>query len=359
MPLPALAALGLIGGGSSIIGGLLGASAAEEEAAKAEAMIKDALARIQALKIPDLTKKIIYDQYMSVGDFTPQMLDKVIEENAPLALMQEDPRYKAKMNATLSRQEQLTKGPSAQFELGLEKARRRSAQDVLAQMASIESQAKQRGQLSGGATLAAKLSAAQAGADRQSMAGLEAAAQQEQQQAQNLESFIRNLSTENARSMEVQSQNVRARNLRDELLMQNAMSREQMNKGAMNQAALRNLNERQKAFEANVGTNIAEQRRVGYEAPMNMFNMQMGKLNAENQMRMGLANTYMGRGQAKADMWNAIGSGVGKLGMGLYGGFTDAGKDFFGNMGTGGRAFGGVNIYTGGYGKPNIFGIGE
>lgn len=333
MAIPALAALGLIGGGASILGGIIGGNAAAEEAQKAEAIIKDSIARIQALPIPDITKKIIYDQYMSVGDFRPQMLDKVIEENAPLALIQEDPRYKARMEGTLARQEQLTKGPSAQFELGLEKARRRSAQDVLAQLASIESQAKQRGQVSGGATLAAKLSAAQAGADRQSMAGLEAAGQQEQQQAQNLESFIRNLSAENARSMEVQSQNVRARNLRDELLMQNAMSREQMNKSAMNQAALRNLNERQKAFEANVGTNIAEQRRVGYEAPMNMFQMQMSKLGAMNNAYGNLANTYMGRGQAKANMWNAIGSGVGKLGMGAYGAFDPDAADIFGGSG--------------------------
>lgn len=300
----------LIGGAANVISNIFGANEAAEQAARAEKMINEAIARVQALPIPDITKKIIYDQYMSVGDFTPMMLDKVIEEHAPVALLKEDPRYKARMEATLAEQEQRTKGPSAQFELGLEKSRRRTAQDVLAQMASIESEAKRTGTFGAGASIASKLKAAQAGADRQSMEGLEAAASAEQLQGQNLESFIRNLSAENSKSMDVQSQNVRARNLRDEQLMQNAMTREQANKGALNNAALRNLQEKQKAYEANVGTNIAEQRRIGYEAPMKMFEMNMNKLNAENALRGSLANTYMGRGQAAQQAWSNIGSGI-------------------------------------------------
>lgn len=300
---------------ANVISNIIGGNEAAEQAAKAEKLINEAIARVQALPIPDITKKIIYDQYMSVGDFTPQMLDKVIEENAPLALIKEDPRYKAKMESTLAAQEQRTKGPSAQFELGLEKARRRTAQDVLAQMASIDSEAKRTGTYGAGASLASKLKAAQAGADRQAMEGLDSAAQSEQIQGQNLESFIRNLSAENARSMEVQSQNVRARNLRDEQLMQNALAREQANKAAMNTANLRNLQEKQRAYEANVGTNIAEQRRIGYEAPMKMFDMNLAKLNAQNQLTGSLANTYMGRGQAAQQAWSNIGSGLMQAGM--------------------------------------------
>lgn len=300
----------LIGGAANVISNIFGANEAAEQAARAEKLINEAIARVQALPIPDITKKIIYDQYMSVGDFSPQMLDKVIEENAPLALLKEDPRYKLRMESTLAQQEQKTKGPSAEFELGLEKARRRTSQDVLAQMASIESEAKRTGTLSSGATLLNKMKAAQAGADRQAMEGLETAAKAEQIQGQNLESFIRNLSAENARSLDVESQNVRAKNLRNEQLMANALSREQTNKQMLNTANLRNLQEKQRAFEANVGTNIAEQRRVGYEAPMKMFEMNMSKLNAQNALTGSLANTYMGRGQAAQQAWSNIGSGI-------------------------------------------------
>lgn len=342
-----------IGAGTSILGGILGSSAAASESEQAEGIINDSIRRIQSLQIPDVQKRIIYDQYMSAGDFTPQMLDKVIEETAPLALLKEDPKYRAKMESTLARQEQATRGPSAQFELGLEKSRRRTAQDVLAQMATIESQAQRAGQSSGGAKIASQLKAIQAGADRQSMEGLESAAQAEQLQSQNLESFIRNLSSEEGRRMEMESQNVRARNLRDELLMQNAMAREQTNKGAMNQAALRNLAERQRALESNVGTNIAEQRRVGYEAPMNMFQMQMSKANAENALQGQLAQMHMNRGQAKADMWNTIGSGAGKLGLGLYGSYLEGAdpaqfkKLFGGGGGGGGQAVSPVTLNFG------------
>lgn len=323
-PMTAMAVMGGIKGLSSILGGIFGGSAASAEAESAMRILNDSIARINALQIPDVTKKIIYDQYMSVGDFTPKMLDKVIEENAPLALLQEDPKYKAKMEATLARQEQLTKGPSAQFELGLEQARRKTAQDVLAQMASIESAAKRTGTFSAGATLASKLKAAQAGADRQAMEGLAAASQAEQLQSQNLENFIRSLSAENARSMEVQSSNVQARNLRDELLMKNAMAREQANKQAMNQAALRNLEERQKAFDANIGVNIGEQRRVGYEAPMKMYQMQLDRANALNQMYGKMADVHTGRGAAKAQMWSNIGSGFGDIAAGGFGAYQMA-----------------------------------
>lgn len=320
----------LIMGGANILGGLIGGSAAAEEAAKAERIINDSIARINALQIPDITKKIIYDQYMSVGDFTPDMLDKVIEENAPLALVKEDPRYRAKMESSLAQLEQRTKGLSAEGELALEKSRRRTSQDVLAQLASIESEAKRRGTLSAGATLMSKVKAAQAGADRQSMGGLEAAALAEKSSSQNLENFIRSLSADEQTRLEVQGKNVQARNLRDEQLMRNAIAREQYNKEAANRANLRNLDERQRAFDANTGINIGEQRRVNYEAPMQMFNMNLGKTNALNSMYGKLADIYTGRGQNKAQMWSSLASGAGQLGAGIFDG------DFFKtNRGTG------------------------
>jgi hypothetical protein len=320
----------LIMGGANILGGLIGGSAAAEEAAKAERIINDSIARINALQIPDITKKIIYDQYMSVGDFTPDMLDKVIEENAPLALVKEDPRYRAKMESSLAQLEQRTKGLSAEGELALEKSRRRTSQDVLAQLASIESEAKRRGTLSAGATLMSKVKAAQAGADRQSMGGLEAAALAEKSSSQNLENFIRSLSADEQTRLEVQGKNVQARNLRDEQLMRNAIAREQYNKEAANRANLRNLEERQRAFDANTGINIGEQRRVNYEAPMQMFNMNLGKTNALNSMYGKLADIYTGRGQNKAQMWSSLASGAGQLGAGIFDG------DFFKtNRGTG------------------------
>ncbi len=310
-----MAVLSAAGLGANIIGGVQAAAAAKQQ----RALINEAIARIDALQIPDITKKIIYDQYMSIGDFTPQLLDKVIEENAPLSLIKEDPKYRQKMEATLAQQEQLTKGPSAQGELELEKARRRTNQDVLSQMAGIESRAKQTGTFSAGAALAAKMKAAQAGADRAAMENLGIAAQSEQNRSQNLESFIKNLSAEEQRKLAVQSKNVEARNLRDELLMRNAVAREQYNKGALNNAALRNLQERQRAFEANTGVNIAEQRRVGYEAPMAMYNARLDKEKARNQLSLGLADVEGQRGRNAAQMWSGIGSGIMNAGMGYAG----------------------------------------
>lgn len=344
MTMAALAAVSL---GANIFGGIQASAAAERQ----RALINEAIARIDALQIPDITKKIIYDQYMSIGDFTPQLLDKVIEENAPLALIKEDPKYRQRMEATLAQQEQLTKGPSAQGELELEKARRRTNQDVLSQMAGIESKAKQTGTYSGGAALAAKMKAAQAGADRAAMENLGIASQTEQNRSQNLENFIRNLSAEEQRKLAVQSKNVEARNLRDELLMRNAMSREQANKGALNAAALRNLQERQRAFEANTGVNIAEQRRVGYEAPMAMYNARLEKEKARNALSLGLAGVEGQRGQNTAQMWSGIGSGVMNAGMG-YAGLQAQGArtDAMNNLAASNNRLASGGGYGGGYG---------
>ena len=210
-----------IGSGiASLACGLIGGSNASAEAEKAMALLDSAMERIRNLDVPDTTKEIIYQQFMSVGDFTPQQLNKTIEENAPLALIKEDPKNRLRQEATFNQVQQLTQtGLGAQDKLAMEQARRQASQDALSKMASIESEAKRRGQFGGGQALALKAQAAQSSADRQAMENMQAAANAAQNRQAALKNAYEMASGMRATELGTEEKNVAARNLRDEMMM--------------------------------------------------------------------------------------------------------------------------------------------
>ena len=128
---------------ANIAGGLIGGSQASAEAKKAQALLDAAISRIDGLQIPDLTKDIIYQQFMTVGDFTPQNLDNLIDKFAPVALITENPENKLRQLNTYSQIKQVSlTGLGPQDKLAMEQAKRKAAQDTQAQTASIESKLK-------------------------------------------------------------------------------------------------------------------------------------------------------------------------------------------------------------------------
>ncbi len=306
-----MAAIGAAG--ANILGGILGGSAASEEAKKAQALLDSAIARINGLQIPDITKEIIYQQFMTVGDFTPQALNKTIEENAPLALIRENPENKLKQEKVYAQVEQATRtGLSPEDKLAMEQARRKTSQDVLAQMASARSGAQQRGIAGGGQELASQLAAIQGGADRQSMENMQAAANASQNRQAQLQNLYNMASGMRQTDLGVEQSNVQARNLRDEMMMKYATNREMQNKAWQEEANRARRQQEQATSNANIQRSQAEALRRGHEAPMAMFDRQMSKEGAIANLMGNKANVGMGLGSAKAKMWSDIGSGVGK-----------------------------------------------
>ncbi len=307
-----------IGSGiASLAGGLIGGSKASAEAEKAMALLDSAMERIRNLNVPDTTKEIIYQQFMSVGDFTPQQLNKTIEENAPLALITEDPKNRLRQESTFNQVQQLTQtGLGAQDKLAMEQARRQASQDALSKMASIESEAKRRGQFGGGQALALKAQAAQSSADRQAMENMQAAANASQNRQAALKNAYEMASGMRATDLGTEEKNVSARNLRDEMMMKYASNRELQNKSWQEEANRARRESMQQASDKNVARSQAESLRRFHEAPMEQFRLNMSKEQALANLMQGKANAHSALGGAKAQMWSQIGSGVGGAMMG-------------------------------------------
>lgn len=352
-------AAAIIAGGTQIVGGIIGGNAAAAEAEKANALLDAAIERINALEIPDLTKEIIYQQMMATGDFTPQRLEKTIEEFAPVALIKEDPVHKIRQEATYAQVQQIAQtGVSPQQKLALEKSRREAARNALAEMISIESKAKQRGQFGSGEMLTLQALAAQGQADRESMRGMEAAAVAGQNQLNALKSQADIERDMRARDFETIEKNVSSKNLRDEMLMKYSTHRSEQN-FLENIRKQQQMNEAlQKAQEYNIKTANAEALRRGHDAKLQDFNMRLKKESALGNLYGSKADVHMKRGQAKAKMISDIAGGVGNLataGAGMFGGGETAAATAGSGGGWQANPLGGQNLQFTSSLNPNDF----
>ena len=297
---------------ANIAGGLIGGSQASAEAKKAQALLDAAISRIDGLQIPDLTKDIIYQQFMTVGDFTPQNLDNLIDKFAPVALITENPENKLRQLNTYNQIKQVSlTGLGPQDKLAMEQAKRKAAQDIQAQTATIESQFKQRGQFGSGQQFASQLQAAQSSADRQAMENMQAAAGASQNRMAalknmgDLENYLRSA------DLSVEEKNVAAKNVQEEFKNRYMVQRTGDLFQNRNLLAQQQREAEQLASNKNIEQANKESYRKGYEAPLEMFKARMDKEKAMANLMGGKADTHMGLGSAKAKSWSDIGSGVG------------------------------------------------
>ena len=174
-----------------------------------------------------------------------------------------------KQEQAVSEFEKISKtGLGAPDKLALEKARRSAAQDAMARMATIESQAKQRGQFGGGAQLAMQMKAAQDADDRQAMENLQIAANAAQNRQNALANLMSGAGQIRQQDLAVEESNVQAKRLRDQQIMQNAVARAQWNAQNRQNVNQLNLQRQQQIADANTQQYNQEQYRRGYLAPM-------------------------------------------------------------------------------------------
>lgn len=310
--------MGAIGGGLDILGGIFGNIFSSGEREEAERLMQQAFKRIESLPIPDIQKRIIYQQYQSSGDLTPESLQKTLEEHVPPKLLQEEQANKIKQEAALSALEQITKtGMGAQDRLALEQARRQAAQDAQARISSIRSQMGQRGQGGSGAELAMMLSGAQAADDRQAMENMQAASSAADRRARALQDVFAGRSQIRAADLDVNKYNVGAENAYNRFLAQNAMNRQLQNAQMRQEANLRNLQNRQNLANMNVEQYNREQQRLGHDAKLQQYNMELAKRQALSGMQGQQAAQKMGQAQNTAQSWASIGKGGGDILRGM------------------------------------------
>lgn len=329
---------GLLGSAiGNIGGGLLGSLFSGDDRDAAMADINEAIKIIDQLPIPDVDKRIIFEQFQESGSLSPQVLQKTIEEHVPPKVLQEQQQNKLRQEAAMRELEQMSKtGMGAQERLALEQSRRQAAQDSQAKLATIQQQMQAQGMGGSGAQIAAMLGSGQAADDRQAMEALQIAAQAGNRRKDAIKDMFSAAGQMRSADLDVDKYNVGTENEANRFAAQNAINRSIQNANFANQANVMNLQRSQQVSDANVGQENKERLRLGHDAKLAMADAAYRKAGMKAGALQSRANVHAGNAASTAQNWANIGSAGGSLlGMGMAGGFGGGSSNEFGNTGNG------------------------
>mgnify|MGYP000925928210 CR=1 FL=1 len=132
--------MGLIAGGSNILGGIVGNIMSAGDRAEAERLLEEASA-LYDIPIPDLTKELINYQYSTVGDISPVLLNKLPEEAQQAVALRVDKGLRNKILQGIAQQKEFVdSGQDATSRANLFDLMRKISGDTQARQASIKSQ---------------------------------------------------------------------------------------------------------------------------------------------------------------------------------------------------------------------------
>lgn len=315
MPFPALAAAG-IGAAGNIGAGIIGAI----EQSNARGDIKEAYEKsvrdLEAIGIPSIeAQQIVMEEYKSQGNWTPELEEAVQLGETSMAGITTDPSYREAQLKALGKLQQIGDegGMLLEDRANLERtmggiaAKQRGAREAILQ------DARQRGGYGSGTALAAQLMAQQQGSQDARLEGLNTAAQAQSRALQAIQGAGK-LGTE-LRGQEF-GEKERIAKAKDVIAQWNAANRQdvnQRNTGVRNQASQYNLNNAQNLANANVDQrNKAQTYNKGLI--QQRFGNEMDIAKAKATARAGQAQAAGQAGNAAAQMWGNIGSGIGQAG---------------------------------------------
>lgn len=167
------AAASAIGAGVSIVGGILGNGAASGSRQDANNSAAQALAALQQIGLPpDLSKAIVYQQFQSSGNMTPELEQFISTGPSQVANIKEDPATRdAQMAGLKLLQDRAQGGLTSSDRATINQERTQMGADQQAKQQQIIQGAQARGMGSSGAALMAQLQSAQSGANQASAAG--------------------------------------------------------------------------------------------------------------------------------------------------------------------------------------------
>jgi hypothetical protein len=318
-----------IGGAVGLIGGLMGGG---DDAAEQEAKMRGkAAALLEAVDVPDVDKQRIYLQMLeNSGDLHPEMLAKPNEQqDSRLSNFSTDQRLINNQMGALDKLQNLSNTGMTEADLAAQRGMDRDvdSKSQSAQNAILSSMAE-RGVGGSGNELAARLAASQ-GADTRRAAGYDALSQQAR--ARSLEALMSGADLSGkVRSQDLGEQNTiaNAEDAINRFNTQNSNAANQANVAAMNAAQERNLNNKQRVNEFNIGQNTKQTMNNAdlYQAK---FQNDMNKASAHANMLVGNAaaagQAAQNSAQGKKDMWSNIGGLIG-TGVTAFGGTGGGGS---------------------------------
>lgn len=307
MPLGGAIAGGVAALASGVIGAITGANA--QAAAKQAA--QQALEQIQAVGAPpDLAQKILLEKFKSAGVLTPEVEHAINLGPSQVAGIKTDQGLKDKQLQALELiQQRANGGLSPQDRANLDDIRQNAAQDTRAKTDQILQSYQQKGMGGSGAALAAQLSAAQAGNQEQSRAGL----QQGAIASQNALSALGQLGSLSGqvRGQDFGENQARAQaaDAFSQFNVANQIAQQARNVNSKNQAQAANLQNDQNISNANTSAGNAElQRQVA--AQHQMWQDQMTAAQSKANALNGQATQARQEAQNTAQSWQNIGAGV-------------------------------------------------
>lgn len=307
-----IAAAGSVAG--SVIGGIMAGNAQKKAQAAAEAALAQARDIIEKVGAPpDLSAKIIMDQFQQVGLLTPEMEQAFSIELPKAAQIQEDKQLRETQISALNELKKrgrvgLTPEEKAQYNL----SRRDVQKDLEAKNQQIKQDLAMRGQAGSGAEIAARLLSSQEGADRASEeadrinALASARALQAYKESADLGGNIR------SQDFNVAQAKAGAEDEFNRFNVQNQIGREQRNVGSRNVAQEKNLDVKQQIASQNV--NQANQERLRQaEAKRQHWQDQLAYAQAKANPYGQQAQMAMQSGQNKAQTITGVASGIGSM----------------------------------------------
>lgn len=321
----------LIGGGAALVGGLLAeGQASGDRRSQDDAMQRAIEAAKQAGLPPDLSARLVLDEYKKMGVYTPELEERVnLNTKSAFEGITEDSRNLDAQRAALSKLQQV--GQSGFRPEDMEQIRQmqdETNREANAKVEAIKQSMQARGMGGSGAELMAELQGAQSSANRQNQGGLQIAGEASRRALEAMRQ-----SGELGGRIREQDYNVASNRAKaaDELNRFNTeadINRQQRNVTARNLAQLGEIDRNQKIADANIAQRNAETRRQSDALGENWENKRRfyGDVSGAE---LGQARYRGERADRTAQQGAAVGAGFGNLiaAVGQNWGKSDEKKD--------------------------------
>lgn len=310
-------------GGAGVAANLVGGIAAREASRGALGEARNAMieAQEELNRIgmpPDLSKKIIFEQFQQAGILTPELETEILAGPSKVGEITEDASLRDTQKEALQLLQQRGKGGlTPEDRAALNQIRNEIARDTEAKRQQIMQNFQARGQGGSGAELIAALQASQSGTNQASQEGDRLAAMSSANalnainQAGTLGGSIR------GQDFDVNSARAAAQDALEQFNVQNRSNVQQRNVGARNAAQEANLNAAQNISNANIGMENQERLRQN-EAQRTYWQdqAQRQQMRSGAQQQRAAALTAEGQNAAAqaAAPWQMVGSGLSTIG---------------------------------------------
>lgn len=311
MPPAVLIGAAAIAAAAPIVAGAIANSESAGDRAKAQQAGQEALDAIKAIHAPpDIAKAIILQKFQSAGLLTPKLEENINLGFSKVGQIQEDPSLKAaQINALQQLQQRGQTGLGPEDQAALAKIRSNILSEEKGKTGAIMQQMQSRGLGGSGAELAALLSNAQAGTQRESDADIEQAGVASQRALQALIASGQLGGQVRAQDFDINKARAEAQDAVARFNVQNQAANQMRNINAQNQAQQYNLNSAQQISNMNVNAANQELARQ-QQAQQQMWQDQMARAQAIANAQTARANILSGQAAQTAQGYQNIGSGV-------------------------------------------------